>query len=208
MRLGLSVLAVLALGACDPKVPDSAAGAGFDSYSAYSARRETALHSEMTVRPPVQDGAQGGTLAPMSALDPQAGVVPATDNPGLSDEQNFAAVASRETIESDRERLQAQRQEYIQVAPTAIPSRSGDSGPNIVQFALSTTNRVGEERYRRGMFGKSQFARNCGRYASSDLAQEAFLKAGGPQRDRLNLDPDGDGFACYWDPTPFRQAVN
>jgi hypothetical protein len=32
------------------------------------------------------------------------------------------------------------------------------------------------------------------------------LSNGGPERDRLGLDPDGDGFACYWDPTPFRLA--
>ena len=37
MRLGLSVLAVLALGACDPKVPDSAAGPKRDQIGAYGA---------------------------------------------------------------------------------------------------------------------------------------------------------------------------
>ena len=38
-------------------------------------------------------------------------------------------------------------------------------------------------------------------------AQQAFLEAGGPERDRKGLDPDGDGYACAWDPTPFRAAV-
>ena len=42
---------------------------------------------------------------------------------------------------------------------------------------------------------------------SDAAAQEAFLKAGGPERDRYGLDPDGDGFACRWDPTPFRAAI-
>ena len=42
---------------------------------------------------------------------------------------------------------------------------------------------------------------------SSDLAQKAFLSRGGPERDILLLDPDGDGFACKWDPRPFRLAV-
>ena len=36
--------------------------------------------------------------------------------------------------------------------------------------------------------------------------QEAFLDAGGPKRDPHALDPDGDGFACAWDPRPFRAA--
>jgi hypothetical protein len=40
------------------------------------------------------------------------------------------------------------------------------------------------------------------------MAQIAFLERGGPKRDTLGLDPDGDGFACYWDPAPFRKAVN
>ena len=26
------------------------------------------------------------------------------------------------------------------------------------------------------------------------------------ERDRMGLDPDGDGFACAWDPAPFRLA--
>jgi hypothetical protein len=43
---------------------------------------------------------------------------------------------------------------------------------------------------------------------SDDLAQEAFLSEGGPERDRLGVDPDGDGFACRWDPTPFRRAAS
>jgi hypothetical protein len=42
---------------------------------------------------------------------------------------------------------------------------------------------------------------------TQDAAQEAFLAAGGPERDRNNLDPDGDGFACWWDPEPFRRAM-
>jgi hypothetical protein len=49
--------------------------------------------------------------------------------------------------------------------------------------------------------------RNCAKYVSNAAAQEAFLKAGGPERDRYGLDPDGDGFACRWDPTPFRAAI-
>ena len=49
--------------------------------------------------------------------------------------------------------------------------------------------------------------RACAKYSSSDLAQSDFLAQGGPRRDRLGLDPDGDGFACAWNPQPFRAAV-
>jgi hypothetical protein len=128
-------------------------------------------------------------------------------NPGISDEQNFDAVASRETIESDAERLARQREAYAVVQPEALPERPGSTGADIVGFALSTTNRVGEPVYRRsGTTSDSRFQRACARFTTSDQAQEAFLRAGGPRNDRQGLDPDGDGFACYWDPTPFRAA--
>jgi hypothetical protein len=73
--------------------------------------------------------------------------------------------------------------------------RSGADGPNIVEFALSTTNGVGQPLYSRGLFaGPNRAARACARFPSDDLAQEAFLSEGGPERDRLGVDPDGDGF--------------
>ncbi len=50
--------------------------------------------------------------------------------------------------------------------------------------------------------------RNCNAFTSPDMAQAEFLAKGGPQRDRAGLDPDGDGYACGWDPAPFRRAVD
>ena len=130
------------------------------------------------------------------------------DNPTISDEQNFDAVAARETIESDAERLAAQALAYQVIEPTALPTRAGGSEPSIVEFALATTNLVGQAIYSRSIIGaQRRFNRNCAKYPSSDMAQADFLKLGGPKRDRKGLDPDGDGFACYWDPAPFRQAV-
>lgn len=132
-------------------------------------------------------------------------------NPGaaLSDEQNFQAVSARETIESDAERIAENRARYVQIEPTQLPQREGGNGASIVQYALKTNNPVGQQMYSRSGFNaEARFQRNCAKYASPDLAQEAFLDAGGPQRDRMGVDPDGDGFACFWDPTPFRQARN
>ena len=37
-------------------------------------------------------------------------------------------------------------------------------------------------------------------YSVPEIAQMAFLSSGGPQRDTLLLDADGDGFACSWVP--------
>lgn len=82
--------------------------------------------------------------------------------------------------------------------------RPGSSGPNIVDYALATTNPKGTQLYKRSGFSVSSAAAKCAGYASPDLAQEAFLAKGGPEKDRLGLDPDGDGYACAWDPSPFR----
>ena len=62
------------------------------------------------------------------------------------------------------------------------------------------------------MYPRSAAARvtgvgNCGRFRDADAAQRAFLAGGGPQADRYGIDPDGDGFACKWDPAPYR-ALN
>lgn len=126
---------------------------------------------------------------------------------GVSDEQDFDAVASRETIESDKARIERNRAQYTVIQPGALPVRPGDTGPNIVAYALATNNVPGVALYSRSKLrvGNSQGA--CARYGSPDIAQEAFLAAGGPDRDRHGLDPDGDGFACSWDPRPFRTAL-
>lgn len=128
----------------------------------------------------------------------------AVSHTGISDENDFQAVASRETIESDAARIAANRAQYQEVAPTAVPERPKDTGPNLAQYAISTTNAVGQKVYSRGSI---QMGNACSKFSSADLAQEAFLEAGGPEKDRKGLDPDGDGFACGWDPTPYRLAV-
>ena len=129
-------------------------------------------------------------------------------NPGLSDENSFEAVSARQSIESDAARLQEQRSQYQQVQPTALPQQSGSTSPNIVKYALSTSHPVGTKLYSRaGVNLKARSARNCAGFASAELAQIAFLEAGGPRRDRKALDPDGDGYACGWDPSPYRLAL-
>ncbi|WP_373354706.1 hypothetical protein [Pseudoroseicyclus sp. CXY001] len=176
-------------------------------------------------------GASGGTGAPLSAITPaaplatttpsylnndqvRAGVeaspgnaAPSISHPGISDEQNFDAVASRETIESDAARLAENAAQYQVVQPTALPTRQ-EAGPNVVEYALSAPNRRGQEWYSRSIIQiPGQFERNCSSYNSPDEAQRDFLARGGPNRDPRGIDPDGDGFACGWDPAPFLAAV-
>ncbi|SHI39619.1 hypothetical protein [Wenxinia saemankumensis] len=147
--------------------------------------------------------------APSTPYDPDRtmGVQASPSNAAISDEQNFDAVASRESIESDAQRMAQNAAAYQVVQPTALPQRT-QTGPNIVEYALNAPNRRGQEWYSRSILAtQGRFERNCAAYRSPDEAQRDFLARGGPERDRLGLDPDGDGFACGWDPAPFLAAV-
>lgn len=230
-----ALAAVCVLAACSAPVPDSNPNAGrgvgfggYERYAAEQAARDAALERQRASVVPEERAIASETIGVLNAtrttaaapapapIPPSTAVTAAPEgavaaapisNPGISDEQNFDAVSSRETIESDKERLARQREAYAVVQPEALPDRPGSTGPNIVAYALSTTNNVGEQLYRRsGTTSDSKFQRACARYSTSDQAQAAFLSSGGPRNDRQGLDPDGDGFACYWDPAPFRAA--
>lgn len=150
----------------------------------------------------VNAGARPRGNAP-AGIKEESGEMVHANTPAISDEQDFQAVAQRETIASDKARIERNRSQYQVIQPGALPTRSGATEPNIVDYALATKHPVGTQMYRRSSFGSRNAAR-CAGYASPDLAQEAFLAKGGPEKDRLGLDPDGDGYACGWDPSPFR----
>ncbi len=198
------LLGVAALAACAPSVPNSAQGVGFGSYAEFQAAREAELSGQPLVSGPVisSEAVETGPRPVTVAVGEQVNL----NNPGISDEQEFAAVSGRETIESDAERIARQREARVVIEPQSLPTRPSNAGPNIVAYALSTTNSVGQPIYNRAGASQSRAERNCARYASPDRAQEAFLAGGGPARDREGLDPDGDGFACSWNPAPFRAA--
>ena len=230
-RVLLLTVAALGLAACAQQVPDSGAGVGFSDYADYElerARREAELAGTpaapvTTVPGPSgisqselaaagigtggQAGDQTGDPDRTQGVQAQPGNAEPVllNNPGISDEQDFGAVADRETIESDAQRRAAQAAAYEVIEPTAVPTRSGSTGPNIVAFALQTSNVKGEQVHSRvGLSGQSRFQRNCAKYTSPDEAQRDFLSRGGPERDPRGIDPDGDGFACAWDPAPYR----
>lgn len=252
---GLMLLAGLALAACQPAVPDSAAGipdpgrgVGFDNSLDAARAREAALARSAPIQTPIDSqpiASPAGAAGPVSpapaqqqaraaSSDPELArlnaeadararaansgqaVVNASpsnaapqiiNNPGISSEQDFGAVSSQRSIEGDAARIQANRQQYQVIAPTDLPSRQGAGQPNIVAFALQTTHAKGTRIYRRsGLTSDAKFRRNCAGFASDDEAQIAFLSQGGPERDRQGIDPDGDGYACAWDPAPFRRV--
>lgn len=143
----------------------------------------------------------------VAALGPRAASEAAeADATGGVSDQGFAPSAASDTPETEAERQARMAAQYEQIAPSALPERPEDA-TNIVEYALSTTHRVGQSRYRRSAIQFRSHEGACAQFANQDLAQEEFLRRGGPERDPLNLDPDGDGFACWWDPEPYRAAA-
>lgn len=233
MRAMVSAVSLAALIACSPPIPDSAPqGVGFENYDTYIQQkraRDAELSrsiSQNPVRPP--EGAEPPlTPAQQTAADAVTAISPRSqttsnapldgrvanrggaggNNAAISDEQDFGAVTARQTIQSDAERRAAQSAQYRVVKPTALPSRPKNKTPTPIEFALQVSHPVGQKVYKRPPFGGRQTTANCAAYGSSDLAQEAFLNAGGPSKDKLRLDPDGDGYACSWNPARYRQLV-
>ena len=232
---GAALVAVTACTATVPDSGAGVGFGNYEDYQRQQAQREAALSGGVLPPPSAVSSetiASGGSVPQQGASVPQgeaeriaaetaaalnSGVAPLQADPsnpapvavnaaGISEENNFDNVSTLRSIESDAQRIAANRAQYQVVQPTALPSRV-NTGPNIVDYALSTTNVRGQSVYRRStLSGQSRFERNCARYPSPDLAQADFLQSGGPERDRMGLDPDGDGFACGWDPAPFRKA--
>lgn len=281
MRSLMIGCAVVALAACQPKIPDSAAGVGFDNAN-LSPRSAPDMETASAAVPPAKavsqeslassaqqdplmaklrtsltpshlketpDTANVGAPMATTALavpQPDPTPVPATtqtasvepdapqprapgqpqttsdgivhaspsnpapvlmNNPGISDENDFEAVGARRSIADDAARIQANRQNYQVIAPTALPKRE-NAGPNIVAYALSLQHPVGTKVHMRlNLKPKSSYAKACAAYRSDNEAQADFLAKGGPKRDRMGLDPDGDGYACGWNPEPYRAAA-
>ncbi len=243
-RVSLLLAMGVALSACQPAIPDSGRGAGFDSaFETQQMQRDAALTGAAQTGMPapapvsatalgsVNDGSAAATAAEtariLAATRPGGlGSEPATNsgleplnaspsNPpppvlnaeGISRENNFDVVAGERSIEGDAARIAANRAQYRVVQPEALPDRA-DSGPNIVAYALQNKQAVGTALYPRRSFNKERkFARACAEFSHPDQAQMAFLNAGGPEKDRAGMDPDGDGFACNWDPSPYRKRV-
>ena len=149
---------------------------------------------------PVAQPAASGQPAAAPQPQPQSQAPRAT---GVSEQaftpQPFGTPQQNQLVERD----------FVpQVRVSEAELSQGGGGPNLFVYALSTQHNVGEARYNRSHpLRWRRWESACAQYPSQDLAQEAFLAAGGPERDPNHLDPDGDGFACWWDPAPFRQAA-
>ena len=115
----------------------------------------------------------------------------------LEQQKIDAAIAERELAEA--------RRQLVVVQPGPLPNRV--DGVNVALYAKQSTNALGQPVYPRSVGARVAGVGNCGRFRDPDAAQRAFLSGGGPERDRYGLDPDGDGFACSFDPAVYR-ALN
>ena len=86
-----------------------------------------------------------------------------------------------------------------------ICRQAGTDIPNITAYALQTNNPLKTQLYDRDPFASENVPWQLNAYPSPESARSLSLK-GRSKADRYGLDPDGDGFACTWDPTPFRLA--
>lgn len=163
----------------------------------------TGYESGATFAPPPASGTATSDIVPTTTVA-GASAAPGQSVSQIGDDRLNLAQFSLEQQKIDaaaaERELAAARSQLVVVQPGGVPV--GQSGPNIALFAQQTSNDVGQSIYPRSR--GARISSGCRRYASADDAQRAFLAAGGPTSDSQNLDPDGDGFACQWDPAPYR----
>ncbi len=221
---------VTVLGACAPVQPDDVEFAGG---AAVKPAAGTAAPVPETIKPVDIDAPSGTTVT--QTIDRTAQPTTATPAPttnetvtidlsggtakpaapvltegdgSISNSQDFETVKASETIESDAAKLEALKSQYEIVQPGAAPTRDGSSNVNLAKFAAAQTNPVGQKAYSRfSISGARKAARKCAEYSVADDAQTEFLARGGPQKDTLGLDPDGDGYACSWSPKVYKALL-
>ena len=103
------------------------------------------------------------------------------------------AAKRREELKAGRVVLEATHKEKIK-----------RQSVNLAVFARSVSNKLGEKIYYRN-FISSGAASRCKNFSNKNAAQIFFLENGGPKIDFHNIDVDGDGFACKWDPAIYRK---
>ena len=128
---------------------------------------------------------------------------------GLSENHNHIDLSlstlAQQNIDKEKaaKKLEDARKERIEIE-ISNSSNSSDY-VNVAKFARDTKNKKGEKIFTRLSFSIYDNWNECSKFKTKDEAQRKFLKDGGPYKDKFNLDPDGDGFACDWDPEIYRK---
>ena len=184
----LMILSVLALAACgensgwNPNYSGMHNGTG---YAKYMHEREAALHGKGAVPPviPVQLPAKAPTAAVLYGTAPRP---PKARTVTVTAAGNAAKTPAN--------------------VPVTTSGPYPGSTPVLVRYAHQEQQNPGSNVYKRTGGSVLDAGRTCSGYASADIAQRAFIAAGGPILDPKGMDPDGDGFVCGWDPRPVRNA--
>lgn len=172
-------LALLAVSACSTAPNDVSPGLQPDNFGPVGQRP---LNGQISATPFDGGAAPSGEFAPNSIEQIAAGAI---------DEAERGAGSGGGGVFDN-----IQPQNAADVLPPPII-------PRVAAFAIRTTHAPGQRQWRRNPFRRNNAA-NCAAYESRDLAQDAFLREGGPERDPMGLDPDGDGFVCGFDPAGYR----
>ncbi len=114
---------------------------------------------------------------------------------------------SQEQQKFEREQA-AKRREELKAGRVVLEANGkeklNDKSVNLAVFARSVSNDIGEKIYYR-IFLSNDGSSGCKKFLNKNNAQIFFLENGGPKNDFYNLDIDGDGFACEWDPAIYRK---
>lgn len=139
------------------------------------------------------EGAVSGDGAPLDALRPDASPIAST-----------GAMVAEPPVELE----EGSPDDLAAATTAAIGGATGSSAPSdtsaLTAYATGATNPPGTSIYQRDFASSDRAALACARYGDNNQAQAAFLAAGGPSQDPRGLDPDGDGYACGWDPLTYQ----
>ena len=129
----------------------------------------------------------------------------ASDNGQLDLSQSTLEQQNIEKAQAKRALMEA-RGKRVVILSDLEEDLSQNSEINVAVYARQTTNSIGEHVYNRLKI-KSKKTDPCLRFKSADDAQRFFLSKNGPLKDFWNLDQDGDGFACNWNPEQYRKIL-
>ena len=140
-------------------------------------------------------------------LSSESDLVKGNSNLKISDGVLDLSQFSQEQQKVEREQA-AKRREELKAGRVVLEVNSKEKitlkSVNLAVFARSVSNKVGEKIYYRN-FLSTENNSSCKKFSNKNAAQIFFLENGGPKNDYHNLDVDGDGFACKWDPSIYRK---
>ena len=134
-------------------------------------------------------------------------IVKGSSNLKISDGVLDLSQFSQEQQKVDREQA-AKRRKELKEGRVVLEVNSKEKirikSINLAVFARSVSNNIGEKIYYRNFLSNENNS-NCKKFSNKNAAQIFFLENGGPKNDYHNIDVDGDGFACSWDPSIYRK---